>query len=192
MNVINPSPQPGTESTVEEWLMKKYEGLLIRVDRIKKWDLSIPNHLLSAPAIHLRLKFHNTQDLQNVRREVASLARINSSKLDAMSAYADVVSGFEGGRGGDGDDGGMASMAIGMDDEEGMNGFGGRAGTEGGRPDRKGKGKDKEPSECITDLREHDINYYLRVAIDLSEFASIPSQITLTDNQTSVLVSGTM
>jgi DNA polymerase epsilon subunit 1 len=156
---------------VEEWLMKKYEGLLIRVDRIKKWDLSIPNHLLSAPPVHLRLKFHNTQDLQNVRRELASLARINSSKMEAMSAYADVVNGYEHGRGSNGDDG-MASMAIEMDDEEGMNGFGGRAGTEGGRPDRKGKGKDKDPSECVMDLREHDINYYLRVAIDLSEYDS--------------------
>lgn len=97
-----------------------------------------------------------------------------------MSAYADVVNGFEGGHEMDDDEGGMASMAIGMDEEEGMNGFGGRAGTEGGRPDRKGKGKDKEPSECILDLREHDINYYLRVAIDLSEFSVALENFSLT------------
>ncbi|KAJ9116229.1 DNA polymerase epsilon catalytic subunit [Naganishia onofrii] len=160
--------KPGTESIVEEWLMKKYEGLLIRVDRIKKWDLSIPNHLLSPPPVVLRLKFHNTQDLQSVRRELLSLSRSNSSKLEAMSAYADVVNGFENRSGMDGDESGMASMAIEMDDEEGMNGFGGRAGTEGGRPGGKGNGKDKDPSECIMELREYDINYYQRVAIDLN------------------------
>lgn len=27
--------------------------------------------------------------------------------------------------------------------------------------------KDKEPADCIVDVREYDINYYLRVAIDL-------------------------
>jgi hypothetical protein len=86
-----------------------------------------------------------------------------------MSAYADVVNGFENRSGMDGDESGMASMAIEMDDEEGMNGFGGRAGTEGGRPGGKGEGKDKDPSECIMELREYDINYYQRVAIDLSK-----------------------
>ena len=35
------------------------------------------------------------------------------------------------------------------------------------------KKKDREPSECIVDIREHDINYYLRVAIDLGEWPSI-------------------
>ena len=29
--------------------------------------------------------------------------------------------------------------------------------------------RDREPSECIIDIREHDIAYYLRVAIDLGE-----------------------
>jgi DNA polymerase epsilon subunit 1 len=29
--------------------------------------------------------------------------------------------------------------------------------------------KDREPAECIVDVREYDINYYLRVAIDLGE-----------------------
>ena len=30
--------------------------------------------------------------------------------------------------------------------------------------------RDREPSECIIDIREHDIAYYLRVAIDLGEW----------------------
>jgi DNA polymerase epsilon subunit 1 len=34
--------------------------------------------------------------------------------------------------------------------------------------------KDKEPAECIVDVREYDINYYLRVAIDLGEYPAKP------------------
>jgi DNA polymerase epsilon subunit 1 len=34
--------------------------------------------------------------------------------------------------------------------------------------------KDKEPAECIVDVREYDINYYLRVAIDLGECSAKP------------------
>jgi hypothetical protein len=33
--------QTGTESAVEEWLMKKYEGVLLRVNRAKKEDLKL-------------------------------------------------------------------------------------------------------------------------------------------------------
>jgi hypothetical protein len=31
----------------------------------------------------------------------------------------------------------------------------------------KKKGRDLDPSECLNDVREYDINYYLRAAIDL-------------------------
>jgi hypothetical protein len=31
----------GSETQVEEWLIKKYEGLVIRTERRKKWDLSL-------------------------------------------------------------------------------------------------------------------------------------------------------
>jgi len=37
--------QAGTERTVEEWLMKKFEGVLVRAEREKKWDL----YLVSSP-----------------------------------------------------------------------------------------------------------------------------------------------
>ncbi|WWD09045.1 DNA polymerase epsilon catalytic subunit A [Kwoniella europaea PYCC6329] len=135
----------GTETIVEEWLLKRFEGILIRVEREKKWDLCLPNHLLSAPPIFLKLFFHNTADLQSIRREILPLAEANSAKFTAVDAYADVV-GAENAMNGNGDD--QEGKAWGAEDE--------------GR-----KRRDKEPAECIIDIREHDINYYLRVAIDL-------------------------
>jgi DNA polymerase epsilon subunit 1 len=35
------NPQGGTETIVEEWLIKRFEGLVVRVEREKKWDLSV-------------------------------------------------------------------------------------------------------------------------------------------------------
>ena len=108
-----------------------------------------PNHLLSAPPIFLKLFFHNTQDLQLVRREILPLAIANFAKQSAVDAYADVL--------------GM-SAGQDMDDEEGK---------AWGADESEKKRKEREPAECITDIREHDIAYYLRVAIDLGEWALI-------------------
>ncbi len=97
----------------------------------------------------LKLFFHNTQDFQAVRRELLPLATANASKFTAVDAYADVV-GAEAAHAG----------AGGYDDEEG----GGRA---WGEDEDARKRKDKEPADCIIEVREHDIAYHLRVAIDL-------------------------
>ncbi|KAL7418809.1 DNA polymerase epsilon catalytic subunit [Cryptotrichosporon argae] len=135
----------GSETIVEEWLIKRFENLVVRVAREKKWDLSLPNHLLSAPPVFLKLFFHNTSDLQAVRRELLPLATANSAKLTAVDAYADVVSAEN------------AINGISEDGEE-------RA---WGAEDAGQKRRDREPADCIVDIREHDIAYYLRVAIDL-------------------------
>ncbi|WVN90957.1 DNA polymerase epsilon catalytic subunit A [Cryptococcus depauperatus CBS 7841] len=134
----------GTEGMVEEWLLKKYEGILIRVEMEKKWDLSLPNHLLSAPPILLKLFFHNTADLQALRRDLLPLAQSNSQKFTAVDAYADVVS--------------AEAAANGRHEEE----------KAWGAEDDIRKKKDREPSECVIEVREHDLAYHLRVAIDLN------------------------
>ena len=35
----------GSETQVEEWLVKKYEGLVVRTERRKKWDLSLVSRM---------------------------------------------------------------------------------------------------------------------------------------------------
>lgn len=104
-----------------------------------------PNHLLSAPPVFLKIFFRNTQDLQNVKREIMPMALANSAKFTAVDAYADVVGATESKGHDDAED------AWGQDEESAR------------------KNRDREPVDCIIDIREHDINYYLRVAIDLSE-----------------------
>lgn len=106
-----------------------------------------PNHLLSAAPIFLKLFFHNTPDLQQIKREILPLALSNSAKLTAVDAYADVV--------------GMSAEAVFGDEDEGK---------AWGADENEKKKREREPAECIVDIREHDIPYYLRVAIDLGEF----------------------
>ena len=110
-----------------------------------------PNHLLSAPPIFLKVFFRNTADLQSVRRELLPLAQTNSAKFTAVDAYADVV----------GAEGIMPAFAGGEESEE-------RA---WGVEEETKQRRDREPSECIIDIREYDIAYYLRVAIDLGKIS---------------------
>ena len=116
-----------------------------------------PNHLLSAPPIFLKLFFHNTPDLQLIRRELLPLALANSAKLSAVDAYADVV-GMSAEHGGGG-----------MEEE----------GKAWGAEETEQKKREREPAECIIDIREHDIPYYLRVAIDLGECKLLPDWIVV-------------
>ncbi|TFK37082.1 hypothetical protein BDQ12DRAFT_736481 [Crucibulum laeve] len=131
----------GSETTVEEWLKKKYEGLICRIVRERKEDLKLPNHLMGHRRLYLQLCFHNISDLLNVRRDILPLALANSAKRDAVDAYAEVISATAG-----------ASMDIELEGEMGRSG--------------KGLGRDKDPREAIIDIREYDVPYYLRVAID--------------------------
>lgn len=128
----------GLETTIEEWLIKKYEGLIVRVTRERKEDLKLPNHLMGHRRLYLQLCFRNVSDLLTVRRDIVPLALANSAKRDAVDAYAEVVSATAG-----------ASMDIEMDEV-------GAAGA----------ARNQDPREGIIDVREFDVPYYLRVAID--------------------------
>ncbi|KIY72932.1 hypothetical protein CYLTODRAFT_485908 [Cylindrobasidium torrendii FP15055 ss-10] len=139
----------GTESTIEEWLVKKYEGLISRVVRERKEDLKMPNHLMGHQRLYIKLCFRNVNDLLSVRREIVPLALENSANRSAVDAYAEVVSATA-----SGNLNGGASMDIELEGEFG----GGRGGA--------GSGRDIDPRESIIDVREYDVPYYLRVAID--------------------------
>ena len=70
---------------------KKYEGVLLRLTRKRKEDLKMPNHLLGHKRLYLQLHFCNVSDLLAVWRDLMPLALANSSKLDTVDSYAEVV-----------------------------------------------------------------------------------------------------
>jgi len=84
------------ESIIEEWLIKKYEGIICRIVRERKEDLKLPNHLMGHRRLYLQLCFRNVSDLLTVRRDIMPLALANSAKRDAVDAYAEVVSATAG------------------------------------------------------------------------------------------------
>jgi DNA polymerase epsilon subunit 1 len=152
------------ETTIEEWLTKKYEGMVCRTTRVRKEDLQLPNHLLGHKRLYLQLHFRNVSDLLTVRRDIMPLALANSAKLDAIDAYAEVIQATT-----------DASMSIEIESEWGA------SVDEVGS---KGAGsRDKDPREGIIDIREYDVPYYLRVAMDNELRVGLWYAITFTAGQ---------
>ena len=138
--------QAGMENTIEEWLTKKYEGIISRITRERKEDLQMPNHLMGHRRLFLQLHFRNVSDLLTVRRDIMPLALANGAKLDAVDAYAEVIQATS-----------NASMPVELENEWGAEAEGSTRGT---------NGRDRDPRDGIIDIREFDVPYYLRVAID--------------------------
>ena len=99
-----------------------------------------------------------------VRREIAPLALANSAKRDAVDAYAEVIRATT-----------DASMDVEFEDGSEA-GFGSRA----GKPVFQ---RDQDPRECIIDVREYDVPYYLRVAIDNEFRVGLWYAVTFTEGQ---------
>ncbi|KAG9043537.1 DNA polymerase epsilon catalytic subunit [Tulasnella sp. UAMH 9824] len=145
------SCKSGTEATVEEYLMKKYEGVLHRIVRIKKEDLKM-------------LRFKNISDLLSVRKDLLPLALKNSQKMDAIDAYAEVVNA-------------TANMQVSIDDSW-------TAEAEGSTS----RSKNTDPRDLIVDIREYDVPYYLRVAIDNDIRVGLWYTVTATQGDVTISV----
>ncbi|ETS61130.1 hypothetical protein PaG_05080 [Moesziomyces aphidis] len=149
--------RPNSESSVEEWLRRRFEGLIQSIQRERKEDLKLPNHLMGHKRLYLRLTFLNVQDLLSVRKELLPLAKAAQKKLSAVDTYADVLSAASAAAAG-------ASIEIEMDANGESSGLIGEDGWTGGR--KRAAASALDPAECLVDIREYDIPYYLRVAID--------------------------
>ena len=148
--------RPGTEPIVEEWLRRRYEGLIHSIHRETKDDLKLPNHLVGHQRLLLKLEFLNVNDLLAVRKELLPLAQEAQSKLSAVDTYADVLNAAA-----------NAQVEIEMEQDAGAADSyePGEDGWTGGPKKRNGQ-RGLDPAECINDIREYDVPYYLRVAID--------------------------
>ncbi|CCF54758.1 hypothetical protein NDA11_001598 [Ustilago hordei] len=150
--------RPASESSVEEWLRRRFQGLIQSIQRDRKEDLKLPNHLLGHQRLYLRLTFLNVQDLLSVRKELLPIAKAAQKKLSAVDTYADVLSAASAATA-------SASIEIEMDAAHGESA--GLVGEDGWTGERKRAAASAlDPAECLVDIREYDIPYYLRVAID--------------------------
>ncbi|CAO1637695.1 unnamed protein product [Parajaminaea phylloscopi] len=157
----------GTESIVEEWLKRKFAGLIITIERKRKEDLKLPNHLVGNNRMLLQLNFWNIQDLLQVRKELLPLAERYQKRRDAVDTYADTLAEANAAGAGASIDIEMEQAeveALGFSTEREHSWTG--VSSRGSRGGRGGGGPQLEPEDCIADFREYDIPYYLRVAID--------------------------
>lgn len=132
--------------------MKKYEDVISRLGVQSKEDLKLPNHLLGYRRTFVQLFFRNMNDLYTVRRDLLPLATKNRDKLDAVDTYAEVV-------------GAMDNKGLSMVDEDDE--------TQGFVPKASRVSGGASPADFVLDIREYDVPYYLRVAIDKSEWKAI-------------------
>lgn len=127
----------GREAELEEWCRRSFEGLVKSFKRVDREDLAMPNHLLGYRRTLLQLSFANVGDLLTVRKTIMPIAEKNKGKMSALDAYAEVASA-------------SAGFDI-FDDAE---------------DDRKRTGASMDPTDHIVDIREYDVPYHVRVAID--------------------------
>ncbi|RKP23832.1 ribonuclease H-like domain-containing protein, partial [Syncephalis pseudoplumigaleata] len=125
--------KPGTESEVEDYLKKQYEGTIEHIEQVHKEDLKMANHLLGLKRAFIKLSFRSVRELLTIRKIIMPAVKHNASKtdteLDAMMMGADPLS-----------------------DQL--------------RDTTLSKRTATEILDNIVDIREYDIPYYIRVAID--------------------------
>lgn len=134
----------------------QYLGLGIHLrSRTAKPIALQPNHLLGYQRTVIQLVFRNVNDLFLVRKEVLPVVQRNQAKMDAVDAYAEVVSR----------DHGMDTDFV---DESGD-------ATSAALPDYVAQASNvastssSAATEYLIDIREYDVPYCLRVAIDKGE-----------------------
>ncbi|RAK78740.1 DNA polymerase epsilon catalytic subunit POL2 [Aspergillus fijiensis CBS 313.89] len=127
----------GHEAEVEEWCRRMFEGLVKKVKRVEKEDLSLPNHLLGHRRNYLQLSFANVSHLLEVRRTILPLAEKNKKNATAMDAYVEMSSGNAG---------------FDLFDDELIN--------------ESRSNATMNASDFIVDIREYDVPYHVRVSID--------------------------
>ncbi|KFG87369.1 DNA polymerase epsilon [Metarhizium anisopliae] len=130
----------GHESEVEEWIKRvPGDGCIKTIRRVEKDDLNMPNHLLGYRRTFLELKFANVSDLMAARRDIMPVAEKNKKNMNAMDAYAEVVT---------------ANGNFDLFDDD-------------LRTDERTNNSFAEASDYIVDIREYDVPYHVRVMIDL-------------------------
>ncbi|KAI7872108.1 hypothetical protein BDF14DRAFT_1992796 [Spinellus fusiger] len=149
----------GTEPEVEEFLRRRFESAIEKMKRVYKDDLDLQNHLVGNTRPMIQLFFRNMSDLYAVRRILLPAAKKNQNKISAIDTYAEVVN--------------EANHLYYEPDV-----------TTASMSSRRNP---NEALEDIIDIREYDVPYYVRVAIDLDIRVGLWYTATVLDDSSVVL-----
>jgi DNA polymerase epsilon subunit 1 len=145
----------GREADVEEWIKRTAEGVVRKITRVEKEDLQMPNHLVGYRRTLLQLSFINVSDLLAVRKLVLPIAEKNKKNMNAMDTYAEVARYVFCRYRADVDYANTSQSAnAGFDIFDENNDY-----------EKRPNGV-VDASDFIVDIREYDVPYHVRVAID--------------------------
>lgn len=130
----------GSETSVEDFLRKRFENLIESIERVEKEDLEMPNHLSGRKGRFVKLSFRNTVDLAAVRKILQPAVLRNAELAKERGMHSEDSMSFD-----------METSTLPSSSSM-----------------MRRKNSDNYGLNNIVDLREHDLPYHLRVNIDLS------------------------
>ncbi|EGG20436.1 putative DNA polymerase epsilon subunit A [Cavenderia fasciculata] len=141
----------GHQSEVESYLKRKYENKIAGIEACEKEDLDLENHLSGIKKVYLKIRFFNVQTLMEIRNELIPIIKKNKIRVSTTEAYEDPYSKYNS----------ISSMS----------------GTSS-HNSKKQHHQLKSATEYIMDMRESDVTYYQRGAIDLEIRVGLWYEIT--------------
>lgn len=135
-------PEENRSQEVIAYCMRKFEGLVAKAERVHKEDLDMPNHLSGKKAVYVKLSFYTVSDLVTVKQALAPVVEKNQAQQKARQAYELQ---------------GQTREQVNEDDV-----------LFGGDSTMLSRGGMDESSSALLELREYDVPYSMRVAIDLN------------------------
>uniref|UniRef100_A0AAV1TLX8 DNA polymerase epsilon catalytic subunit n=1 Tax=Peronospora matthiolae TaxID=2874970 RepID=A0AAV1TLX8_9STRA len=141
-------PETNRSQEVLAYCLRRFDGLVSKAERVFRADLDLPDHLHGhKKALYVKLSFATVTGLMMVKRDLAPLIARNQERLHARQAYE--LQGRQ------------TKEHVTEDDLAffGADGTGAATGTSTAAAD--------ESESSLLELREYDVPYAMRAAIDL-------------------------
>ncbi|KAG5492322.1 hypothetical protein GH5_01239 [Leishmania sp. Ghana 2012 LV757] len=148
----------GHEREVELGLMSTFGPQIIsEIVAVEREDLDLVNHLSGKKRVYLKVVFRNVQDLTTVRGRMEKIVKLNAS----LASENPLRSQFSGSLG--------DAMAKTFADDH----LSSAAGS-------------SRWMDWVQDMREYDVKYHMRVAIDMKVYCGLWYDVTVTDGEARV------
>ncbi|ESL12213.1 DNA polymerase epsilon catalytic subunit [Trypanosoma rangeli SC58] len=153
------APVEGREHEVELGLMSLFGPQLIHhIEAVEKEDLDLINHLSGRKRLYLKLSFCNVQDLTVVRGRLEKIVKRNAS----IGAANSLLNPF---------DGSLSEVMAKSFEDDLLN----------------TNVSSERWFDWVHDVREYDVKYHMRVAIDLGVFVGLWYDVTVHEGVATVI-----
>eukprot|EP00796_Vickermania_ingenoplastis_P006140 gene6140-4420_t len=151
-------PVEGHEREVELGLMSAFGSMIHEISTVEKEDLDLMNHLSGRKRFCLKVLFRNTSDLTTVRGAVDKIIKRNVSMSRENPLFEQTSLGDVMRR--NFQDGVSEEQADGSSSSQWMN--------------------------FVSDMREYDVKYHMRIAIDLTIFVGLWYDVSVNEGDVSI------